>query len=59
MGYTCNNCEKRHPCCHATCEKYLREKAAINKIKEKRAHEQKLRDDIYWASLNSRFKHLY
>lgn len=40
QGFTCRNCPDREVGCHATCEKYNKEKAEHARLKAKREREK-------------------
>ncbi len=42
--FSCKDCTERHPCCHATCQKYLQEKARNDEIRQK---VQKFNQEFY------------
>ena len=46
--FSCNGCvpPERHPGCHAKCEKYLKEKAAYDALKEADDKKRKIRGGL-------------
>ena len=45
-NFTCLNCEKRHPSCHSTCEKYQAECRANELAKAEVAMRRKILHDV-------------
>lgn len=43
MSFTCKGCPNRAPGCHDKCEKYLREKAEHDAMKQKKFEQERIR----------------